>query len=221
MKNSFKLLKTFMKSNRSMLATGIIFLVLGIVIIVISALLADPFGAEDYLTSITITTMGYSLIYMYGFFSFMSFGTRFFYSCPAAEKIITKDVPLLTLISGIFVTIIALASHFIGLTLCGTNPQRLSDLLLCCAFAVFFGQLSAGFAGLRGTIIFSYIAGLPFYTTMFTAHSDIQLHGFGVPVYISALIFVAALIIGTLLSFAFAKNSYKKRTSSVMNIRVG
>ena len=221
MENSFKLLKTLIKSNRSILNMGIIFLVLGVVIIVISALLADPFGEKDYLTSIVITTLGYSLIYMYGFFSSMSFGTKFFYSCPAAEKIMTKDIPLLTLISSIIVTVIALGSHFIGLALCGTNPQRLSDLLLCCAFAVFFGQLSAGFTGLRGTIIFSYISGLPFCLTMFIEHWDIQLHGFGVPVYISAIILIAALAVGTVLSFLLAKSSYKKRTSTLLNIRMG
>lgn len=228
MKNSIKFIGTLLKRSRSLIVIAITFSILGLGLIIISALLADPIGESDYLISVAGTSMGYALIYMFSFFSLISFDTRFFHSSPLSEHIMTVTVPWLTFFISLTTTLIAVIFHFIALSAQIVMPQRLSDLLLLCAYTVFTGQLSSGFFGLRGSILCSYASCLPFVAITFTSMlntskqtATIFTNGFGIPTHISAIILIAAFVISVPLSLFFAKHSYKKRTSNLMNIRLG
>lgn len=228
MKNSLRFIRTLLTRSRSSIVIGIIFTVLGLGLIIISALLADPMGESDYLISVSGTSMGYSLIYMFSIFSLVYFNTRFFHSSPLSEQIMTVTVPWITFFISLIITLIAILFQFIALSVGIVMPQRLSDLMLLCAYSVFVGQLSSGFWGLRGGLLCAYSSCLPFVVIIFSemlSTSEITptvfTNGFGAPTHISAIILIAAFIISVPLSLFFAKGSYKKRSSSLMNVSLG
>jgi len=228
MKNSIRFIRTLLTRNRSTIVIGVTFSILGLGLIIISALLADPMGESDYLISVTGTSMGYTLIYMFSVFTLISFNTRFFHSSPLSEHIMTTIVPWCAFFISLISTLLAVIFHFIALSANIVMPQRLSDLMLLCAYSVFMGQLSSGFWGLRGGLLCAYGSSLPYVVIIFSSMSDssaqidsVFKNGFGVPTHISAIILVIAFITSVPLSIFFAKRSYKKRSSGLMNVRMG
>ncbi len=226
-KNSpLRLLLKFITINRSMLIISAIFAVFGIALIALSAFAGEPMGNEEFFISISACCMGMTFIYLFFIFSFAIWNCRFFYSCPAAEEIITRVIPRISLFVSIAFSILCVVLTAISIGTGITDGNRISDLLICLSYSAFVCQIAAGMIGSRMTILITYAGSLPFmlfslisdYTSPSVRH--ILANGFGAPVYVSAAIIVVSITAGYIISRILAKRSYRKRTTARMNIAV-
>lgn len=227
MKNNnspLKLLLKFITVNRALLVTSAIFVIFGIALIALSAFAGEPMGDEEYFISIASCSMGMSFVFLFGTFSFLVWNCRFFYSCPAAEEIITKTIPKISLFVAIAASILCVVLTAVSIGTGITDGNRISDLLICLSYSAFVCQIAAGMIGARMTILITYGGALPFMISSMISDNaspavkHILENGFGVPVQISAIILVVSIAAGYIISLILAKRIYKKRSTARMNV---
>lgn len=222
MRSSFKLLTKLISFNRALLIMAIIFVVFGIFMMVLSAFAGEPIGNEDYFISIASTSMGFTFLFLFTFFAFAVWNTRFFYSCPAAETIITRLIPMIAVIVTAAASLLCIIMTLISTAINGLDVSRISDLMLCCAYSSSICQIAAGMIGARSIILITYLSALPFFITTFIHDTPnpvlkhIFSYGFGMPVWLSAIILVISIALSVFISFKLARNTYDKRSTKLM-----
>lgn len=223
-KSPFKLLLKLITINRVMLVVSGMFVFFGVGLIALSTFAGAPMGNDEYIISIASCSMGMSFIYLFFVFAFATWNCRFFYSCPAAEEIITKIIPRLYLFTSVAVSILCVVLTAVSIGTGITDGNRISDLLICLSYSAFVCQIAAGMIGSRMTILLTYAGSLPFmlfslisdYTSPSVRH--ILANGFGIPVYVSVAIIAVSIAAGYIISRILAKNSYKNRSTARMNV---
>ncbi len=202
--------------------TGVMFL-FGTALVLLSAILGEPYGAEEYLLSISACSMALNFTF-FGFILYNScINSKHFHSTPYAETVCTKVIPVLSFILNTYIVLLSVISTAISLSNGTTTGNRMSDLLLCLALCTALANIGSGvFLKPVLALIFYELNLLPFMLITLTSESsigfisDLQLFGFGVPLNISIVIF-AVVYIGTfMLSFPLAKATYKKRPVKTM-----
>lgn len=226
--NNFKsAAKLFLKLsfiNRTSTVYYISFLAFGIALFAISSFCGECQGNEDYFISVAAVTMGICMTTMSSSIIFAPQNTRFFYSCPDAECIVTKIRPLWQIVTSLISTLITFVMTAISLNLGLVDGNRLSDLLLCFTYSSVLAQLSSGFFGSASIVIITWFTALPFYFTIFTFDNlgnlpllkEIYYNGFGLPLHVSAIIFIGAMVVSSVISLITAKKAYTKRTTKTM-----
>lgn len=209
-----------------MLVVSGMFIFFGVALIALSAFAGAPMGSEEYIISIVSCSMGMTFIYLFFIFAFAICNCRFLYSCPAAEEIFTKIIPRLYLFVSVAASIICVALTAISIGTGITDGNRISDLFICLSYSAFVCQIASGMIGTRITILLTYAGMLPFMLFSLIsgyaspAVKNILGNGFGVPVYISAIILVVSIASSYIISRILAKRSYKKRTTARMYIPI-
>lgn len=211
------------RTNRTLLIFNIVTLLMGLAMCLLSAFAGELTGDEDYLLSIYSCSMAYCFSAL-GFTLLSTFtNTKFFHSSPYAEKICTRLIPVLCFILNLIIAVFAVIPTGISLSLGITDGNRMSDLLICVSLGCFLSQLGSSFAVASVTgVIFYNINLIPFILITFLtgtespALAELLKYGFGVPLYISVIIFAAAAIGSFILSIPAAKISYKRRSTKRM-----
>ena len=223
-KNSIKLFFRLSFINKSTIVMSALFGLLGLACFAMSAFLGEPQGDEEYFMSIAIVTMGMCMTAVGNTLICAIHNTRFFQSCPQAEYISTKIIPLWQAACSILLTAFALILTAISINVELADSIRLSDLLLCCTLSTAVAQISAGLFGARAVALSTWLTGFPFMILTFTHDiesipqflKNIYMNGFNLPLYVSVIIFAAAMVVSTIISLILAKNSYKNRTTKTM-----
>ncbi len=225
-KSSLRLLKKLIMNIGSFATAlfGIFFIGFGIIMICLSAFLGEQTGNEGYFLSIAVVCMGMTFIYLFGYLSSANFNSRFFFSCPQSETIITKLMPRISLICAVSVSAFSIILTTISIAIGITDGNRISDLMLCLSFTTFVCQLASGSVGTKTLILLTYLGALPFFIislindTQNPTLAYIFTNGFSVPVYISAIVLLASIVISFFISLKLARRTYAKRSAKTMYI---
>lgn len=223
-KNSLKLFFRLSFINKSTIVISAVFVILGLACFAMSAFLGEPQGDEEYFMSIAIVTMGMCMTAVGNTLIYAIHNTKFFQSCPQAEYISTKIIPLRQAVCNVSLTAFAFILTVISMNIGLVNGNRLSDMLLCCTYSTALAQISAGLFGARAIALTTWLTGLPFMILTFTHDietipqflKNIYMNGFNLPLYVSVIIFAAAMVVSTIVSLTLAKKSYKNRTTKTM-----
>ncbi len=224
LKNSLKLFFRLSFINKSTIVMSAVFILLGLACFAMSAFLGELQGNEEYFLSITIITMGMCMTAVGNTLICAIHNTKFFQSCPQAEYISTKIIPLWQAICSVLLTAFAFILTVISMNIGLVNGNRLSDLLLCCTYSTALAQISSGLFGARAVALTTWLTGFPFMILTFTHDiettpqflKNIYMNGFNLPLYVSVIIFIASMVVSTIVSTILARNSYKKRSTKTM-----
>ncbi|MBQ8612902.1 MAG: hypothetical protein IJ416_01645 [Ruminiclostridium sp.] len=141
---------------------------------------------------------------------------KFQQSTPHYEIIIKKLIPILTNIRCLILSTVSIASAFIGVTVQKGDMSIISDVVVITAAMVLMTLISSGletymryFIPMAAMIVFFTI---PMFVSLFRENFTLFYSGFGIPLPVALIIFAAAYIIGTVLSFKLAERTYRKRT---------
>lgn len=219
------LLKTVVFLRKSQLVIWIIFSVFSLALTAASAFLGEAYGEEDYFMSVFILFLSYYLPCFFVLLFLTLLGnSRFLYSAPMAKKMLTVAVPLVGTAISAVVTLLAVVLTGISLSAGLVDGNRMSDVLLTCAFVSLVVQLSFSTQNSVGIGILGCVFG--FGMLAFVILSEIsergsfmyQLcrYGFGVPTAVSAAACIAAYALGIPLSLRLAKIDYRRRSSKRM-----
>lgn len=225
-KSSLRLLKKMIMNIGSFTTAlfGICFIGFGIIMICFSAFLGEQTGNEKYFLSIAVVCMGMTFIYLFGYLSSANFNSRFFYSCPQSETIITKLIPRISLICAVSISAFSIILTTISITIGITDGNRISDLMLCLSFTAFVCQLASGSVGTKKLILLTYLGILPFFIvslindTQNPTLAHIFTTGFSIPVHISAIVLLASIVISFFISLKLARRTYANRSAKTMYI---
>lgn len=220
LKPAWKLFSAILKQNKLIWLWAVL-TILGISMLIIVGVTGEAIGHEDHLLSASFTTFGYYLTYFGFFFVFTNFiNNRFFISCPEAKRIFTHIIPL----SSVIISIILFLISIVTAALSGYTAQMMSDILLFNALGNISALSASAFTITNMSYIHIYVCFLPYLFIMFTHEKTTEgllfnLHhnGFGVPVEISAIIYVVTFIAGVVLSLRLSEVNYKKRNTKLMN----
>lgn len=220
LKPAWKLFFTMFKQNR-LVWMPVLFTALGVGVMILVSIEGDAIGNEEHLLSASFIGTGYYLIFCGLLFVLISFlNNRFFLSCPESKAVITRVLPILSGVINITMTAISLVSAISG----GHTPQMLSDVIIFNTFSAVLAQLGMASITVQNGFIIFYICMLPNLMLTFTKENPpteflgkLYLNGFGVPVEISALIYVLAVAVVFAVSFKLADLSYGKRNVRLIN----
>lgn len=219
------LLKTVVFMSKSQLVIWIVFSVISLAMIACSAFLGEAYGEEDYFMSVFVLFLSYYLPCFFVLLFLTLLGnSRFLYSAPMAKKMLTVAVPLVGTAISAVITLLAVILTGISLSAGLVDGNRMSDVLLTCAFVSLVVQLSFSTQNSVGIGILGCVFGVGMLG--FAILSEIsergsfmyQLcrYGFGVPTAASAAACIAAYALGIPLSLWLAKKDYRRRSSKRM-----
>lgn len=219
------LLKTVVFMTKSQLVIWIVFSVIGLALVACSAFLGEAYGEEDYFMSVFILFLSYYLPCFFVLLFLTLLGnSRFLYSAPMAKKMLTVAVPLVGTAISAVVTLLAVVLTGISLSAGLVDGNRMSDVLLTCAFVSLVVQLSFSTQnsvgiGILGCVFGFGMLGLAILSEISERGSfmyQLCRYGFGVPTAVSAVVCIAAYALGIPLSLRLAKIDYRRRSSKRM-----
>lgn len=219
------LLKTVVFMSKPQLVIWIVFSVISLAMIACSAFLGEAYGEEDYFMSVFVLFLSYYLPCFFVLLFLTLLGnSRFLYSAPMAKKMLTVAVPLVGTAISAVITLLAVVLTGISLSAGLVDGNRMSDVLLTCAFVSLVVQLSFSTQNSVGIGILGCVFGVGMLG--FAILSEIsergsfmyQLcrYGFGVPTAVSSAACIAAYALGIPLSLWLAKKDYRRRSSKRM-----
>lgn len=133
-------------------------------------------------------------------------------SMPIAKSMYTRSAPMFIVILGVGTPLVLLCAYFIFLGIIGAETVQFSDTLLMgavvCGPLLIFMPLLARVPG--GGLFGMYPSVLPVVLLMLFCGNEKKINGFGVPLPISAGIFAAVLVLGTVWAFWISAVKYKK-----------
>ncbi len=139
-------------------------------------------------------------------------GNKFVRSMPIAKKVYTRFMPASIVILFLGTSLVLLGSYFVFLGIINADISQYSDTLVIASIfigsAMFFAPILMQTAA--GGLFMIYEAAFPFTVIMLLISNDKKIFGFGVPLYLSAIIFLLVAILGTVWSFYYCSYRYKK-----------
>lgn len=222
-KSALRTMGSFMRPSRSYITIYILFPVMGLALIFLSAFKGANPGSDDYLLSICSCGLGMMFCVIIIATGFSRITNRFFYSTPYAKAITVDIFPLIGTAAALINSALAIILNFIELSSGNLTGNRISDLLIFLGYSSFTVILSSGLANIIWLAWFmAWLPGIPFYVWIFVGEvpnsllHDTMLNGFGISTYISAIIFAAFIIAGLLLARLIASASYNRRSTRFM-----
>lgn len=187
-------------------------LILYIGIAVPVVLAHEPPGSEDYLIckmAPLLCVFLIQIVYMM-FLSIDLNGNRLMRSSPISKELRTRAVPLFSFLTNLVLIVVTVLLYGAFIMISGQVLSHLSDMLLLAAFSivVFVVFCTLGLHFTWGMIFMLYawmpVAGIMFFISGEQWHS-----GFGLELWLSAVIFAAAVIVSFILAFVISHLFYK------------
>ncbi len=220
-KSAIKVIKSFMPMNAGVIVMNVIYLLFSLALIVLSAIKGENPGDMEYLISIGACSLGMMFINLTLCLNLTRLENRFFYSTPYAKPIVTKTIPLVTLVTAIIFTAISVITTAIGIGTGLLTGNRMSDLFIILSYTMALVVIIPSCMKVVSFMLI-WLTPLPFYVNAFAEDipsfffSEINKNGFGLPLYVSVIIFIAALAVSYIIARIIAKDSYKRRSTKYM-----
>ena len=221
-RNAYKIYKSIIKTNpKSVKILTYVTYILAFLISSAALILIRAKGEDDYIVSLFLTFMAYVAVNIVNAVRFNITSSRFFYSIPCAKEIATRIKPLITLTSSVIITLFSVVVLLILDAIEFTDFACIIDLLIFCSVGTFISLIISGLSSLAATIINQYIFGIPCVCIGFLHDvpfiAEFIQKGFEAPVFLSIIISVLSIIIGTILSMMISGHSFKNRSTKYMN----
>lgn len=171
-------------------------------------------GGEEYLMSGAYLPVAYCVVPMMGaIISFANItGNRLMLSCPIARELYTVSVPLFIIVLTLGSMAVADCAYFISLAARSAPAEFFSDAFVFMAIGGGLDIIALSlFSRVQlGGMITLYVNLLPYIGFIMALSNDVKRYGFGLPLWISALIFVGAVAAASIFSFAVSRAFYKR-----------
>lgn len=139
-------------------------------------------------------------------------GNKLIRSSPIAKKLYTKSLPAALSIFTVGFSTIIIGIYFVYLAAIGAEISHFSDTLIIGAIVVgsllFFAPTLMETPA--GGVFMVYVAVLPLIAVFLLVGKETKLNGFGIPLYLSAIIYLLAAILGTIWGFSICTSIFKK-----------
>lgn len=174
----------------------------------------EEYGSEEYLMPKLFILMPLLLVTEIGLISGCRalVSNRLIRSVPIAKELYTRSMPMFVTILTVGMLIIMLIAYFIFLGLKGAEVCQFSDTLICAAFICLPILLSSPLALIMpGGGLFTMYCGFPLWIIILVIGGDkLQSGGFGVPLWLAAVILAASLAVGIGFVFLICNIRFKK-----------
>lgn len=139
-------------------------------------------------------------------------GNKLVRSLPIAKKLYTRSLPALMAIIVLGVSVILMGSYFVYLKCINAAIGHYSDSLVIgaviCGSLLFFAPVLMQSAA--GGIIMVYTASLPLVAVIVLIDDVKKQFGFGIPLYLSIIIFLLTAVLGTVWMLYYFSYRYRK-----------
>ena len=183
--------------------------------VLLSGLIREPIGHEDYLISSIFTTMGAGIPIMAASLMMTDVHiTRYVRVSPCYKEIYTIGKPFAMALSGILAMVGVVIVNLISLAIGNIDMASFNDILIFGAAGVAVSLIFAGIHYSGACMLF-----LGFSLAMFVSifNPDFLRYGFGFDTTISCLIAIGLLAVSIICCFVMAKFSYGRRDSRPIN----
>ena len=174
----------------------------------------ENLGSEDYLfpkIAIFFTSMILTAITVIIVMGDMS-GNKLVRSMPISEKLYTRSIPAFTIGLILGSAVIFTSIYFVFLDCINAPIEHYSDTLIMgavmCGSLLFFSPVFMH--NIAGRILLGYVACLPVTALILLSDDSVKQFGFGIPLYLSAIIFNGTAVLGGLWTFYYNSHRYKK-----------
>ena len=183
--------------------------------VLLSGLIREPIGHEDYLISSIFTTMGTGIPIMAASLMMTDVHiTRYVRVSPCYKEIYTIGKPFAMTLSGILAMVGVVIVNLISLAIGNIDMASFNDILIFGATGVAITLILAGIH-YSGACMFFLGFSLAMFVTLF--NPDFLRYGFGFDTAMSCLIAIGLLAVSIILCFVMAKISYGRRDSKPIN----
>lgn len=170
-------------------------------------------GSEDYLMPMAfLPIVPYCVLVMATTVGFVSInGCRLIRSSPIAKELYTRSVPLFIIGLTLGSLVIAVGVFFVVVMAHGASAAFFSDTLIFMGIGSGINIISYSLLSrmMFGGVIGVYLT-FPYVGMILMLSDDIKHNGFGLPVWVSALIFAGALIVSSVISFIVCGIYFRK-----------
>lgn len=139
-------------------------------------------------------------------------GNKLVRSLPISKKLCTRSLPAFTTFLILGISIIYIGIYFVFLGSINAETAQYSDTLIMgaaiCGSLLFFSPVLM--QNIAGIIILGYVASLPTIALILLSDDIVKQVGFGIPLYLSVIIFILTAVLGTLWTFYYFSYRYKK-----------
>ncbi|MDE6030515.1 MAG: hypothetical protein K2G32_02725, partial [Oscillospiraceae bacterium] len=173
----------------------------------------EELGSEDYLMPMAfLPIVPYCVLVMATTVGFVSInGCRLIRSSPIAKELYTRSVPLFIIGLTLGSLVIAVGVFFVVVIAHGASAAYFSDTLIFMGIGSGINIISYS---LLSRMMFGGVFGVyltfPYVGMILVLSEDIKRNGFGLPVWVSALIFAGALIVSSVISFIVCGIYFRK-----------
>ena len=193
----------------------LIFLILfSMAIEVLPFVFHENLGSEDYLFpkaalffAIMILTAITAIIIMRDLL-----GNKLIRSLPISKNLCTRSIPTFTAFLILGLSVVFIGAYFVFLGSINAEAAQYSDTLIMgsaiCGSLLFFTPVLM--QNIAGTIILGYAAALPTIALILLSDDSVKQLGFGIPLYLSVIIFLLTSVLGILWTFFYFSYRYKK-----------
>lgn len=176
----------------------------------------EPDG-EDYLICKSMMNNGAYLYIMLCtiYLNVDLIGGRCMRACSIARELYTKTVPLFGVISSAVTIAVPLAVYSGFILIMGRDLCNVSDAMIASAFFAFLTIVMFPFAVMLryGMVVSTYCYAIPVFLPVLIgviAPNEVARHGFGLPVWAAAPIFLGAFAVSAAIAFVSARLLYEK-----------
>lgn len=175
---------------------------------------ANELGSEDYLMSMAfLPLVPFCVLVMATTVAFVSInGCRLIRSSPIAKELYTRSVPMFIVGLTLGSMAVAVGVFFTFITVRGASAAYFSDAFIFMAIGC--GVNIIGYSLLSrtmfGGIFGMYLTMFPYIGFILVLSNDIKHNGFGLPVWVSALIFAGTVIVSSVVSFVVCGIYFRK-----------
>ncbi len=139
-------------------------------------------------------------------------GNKLIRSSPIAKRLYTRSLPAAISIFTVGFSTLMIGIYFVFLAAIGAEISQFSDTLIIGAIVVgsllFFAPTLMETPA--GGVFMVYVATLPLVAVILLVGKERKLNGFGVPLYLSALLYLFAAVLGTVWGFYICKRNFRK-----------
>lgn len=187
---------------------------LGIMVLIMPFAFHEELGSEDYIYPklfISVTAVFFAILSISSGCRDIS-QNKLVASFPFAKELYTKSMPIFIVMSTLIVNLILIGAYFIFLGNLGAESAHFSDTLVCAGIIsgafLLCSPLLVRFSG-GGVLMCIYIPAIPLVAVVIPTGA--RSNGFGLPIWVSAGIFIGAIIVGTAWTFIINNILYHRR----------
>ncbi len=186
--------------------------------VLLSGLIREPIGHEDYLLSSIFTTVGTGVPIMAASIMMTDVHiARYIRVSPCYKEIYTIGKPFALSLSGVIAMVGVVITNIISLVIGNIDMASFNDILI-------FGAIGVVIVLILASIHYSgvYMLFFAFSLSMFISifNPDFLRYGFGFDTVISCLIAIGLIAVSIIFCFVMAKFSYGRRDSKPINASI-